>query len=406
MISSVSFRFVTLMLGVLCLSLPADAQDMAAWSKVISFRPETKVQEKIQARPAEADGARYKMLHIERARGNLFLQTAALAVSKLPAAEGKAMTMAALFRRIRTDIDLFVDPAKFKVAFSSAEEKSQWATDTGEGSLVVVSNVATGVTYPMALGEATTEHIVLNTMATTGSPTEKLVSGQIWINVASASPLEGCIVQVRAAFRPTMAATHDDEWKVAEEFGGLWISFIDRVRAYVDEHSGEALPQLLPPTMAYVPWTNVAKSFHTPSQVWAGVEGIWRSTEREQRFRIEFHSDGSCEFIERNAKGNELRMNLPVLPSEDPKAPGYTIERPNDRDEVLEFYDFQPGTRTAILEKKPEPSRLVLKRNSKGRLVANWYGFSITRTSAGAVSELKQPSKMPPKQFEFVQAQD
>lgn len=405
MISAISSRIAILLACGLGLASSLSAQDLSAWAKVISFRPETKVQEKMQARPADPDGTRYKTLHIERARGDLFLQNVSLAVLKMPAAEGKPMTMAALLRRVRTGFEEFVDPAKFKAAFASAEEKAQWASDTGEGSQVTITNTVTGTAYPFSLGEATTEHVILNTMASTNSPMEKLASGQIWIGVGSASPLDGCVVQVRAAFRPAAAATHDDEWKVAEEFGTLWISFIDRVRAFIEANSGACLPQMMPPTMAYVPWDMVAKRFHTPSQAWAGVEGLWRSTEKEQRFRLEFTSDGSCDLIERNSKGKELRMTVPMLPGEEGKG-GYVIERPNDREEVLEFFDFAPALRAAILEKKPEPSRLTLKLNSKGRLVGNWYGFSISRNAAGALTDVKQPSKMPPRQFEFVQVQD
>ena len=401
MTSNVPPRFLTLLASYFVLSFHANAQDLSSWAKVISFRPETKVQETLQARPADAAGARYKTLHIERARGNLFLQSIALPITKLPAGDGKAMTMGALLRKVRGSMDEMMDDTKLKITFPSPEEKAQWATDKGDAPLTTFSSVASGVDYSFMLGEATSEHVILTTVASSAVSAEKLVSGLVWIGVSSASPLDGCVLRVQTAFRPTQAATHDDEWKVAEAFGAVWIEFVDRVRAFVQSNSGASLPELTPPTMAYLPWTSVAKNFHTPTVAWAGVEGTWRSTEREQRFRIEFHGDSSCDLIERSNKGKELRITLSVIT--DPKE-GYIIERPNDRDEVLEFYDFQPGTREAILERKPEPSRLVLKRNSKGRLVGNWYGFSISRDAGGNLTEIKQPSKMSPKMFEFVQA--
>lgn len=394
-------RLLTLIPCCLMFSHHAGAQDLASWAKVISFRPETKVQETLQARPADAAGVRFKTLHIERARGNLFLHSVTLPITKLPAGDGKAMTMGALLRKVRGSMAEMMDETKLKISFPSAEEKAQWATDNGEASLATFGSVASGMSYSFMLGEATSEHITLTTVAESNATTEKLVSGLVWIGVSSASPLDGCVLRVQSAFRPTQAATHDDEWKVAEAFGAVWIEFVDRVRAFVQDNSGTTLPELTPPTMAYLPWTSVAKNFHTPTVAWAGVEGTWKSTEREQRFRIEFHGDSSCDLIERNSKGKELRITLSVIT--DPKE-GYIIERPNDRDEVLEFYDFQPGTRTAILERKPEPSKLVLKRNSKGRLVGNWYGFSISRDVTGALTDIKQPSKMAPKMFEFVQA--
>lgn len=401
MISNVLSRMLMLLSGGLLITVPVGAQDLASWAKVISFRPETKVQETLQARPADAAGARYKTLHIERARGNLFLQSVSLPITKLPAGDGKAMTMGALLRKVRGSMAEMMDESKMKISFPTVEEKAQWAADNGEASVTTFSPVTGGTNFSFMLAEATSEHVTLTTVTDSTTPTEKLVSGLVWISVSSASPLDGCVLRVQTAFRPTQAATHDDEWKVAEAFGAVWIEFVDRVRAFVQDNSGATLPELTPPTMAYLPWTSVAKNFHTPTVAWAGVEGTWRSTEREQRFRIEFHGDSSCDLIERNAKGKELRITLSVIT--DPKE-GYIIERPNDRDEVLEFYDFQPGTRTAIQERKPEPSRLVLKRNSKGRLVGNWYGFSISRDVTGALTDIKQPSKMAPKMFEFVQA--
>ena len=401
MTSNVFSRLLMLLSSGLLFTVHASAQDLASWAKIISFRPETKVQETLQARPADAAGVRYKTLHIERARGNLFLQSVTLPITKLPAGDGKAMTMGALLRKMRGTMAEMMDDSKLKISFPSVEDKAQWAADNGEASVATFSSVAGGVNYAFMLGEATSEHITLMTVADSASPTEKLVSGLVWIGVSSASPLDGCVLKVQTAFRPTQAATHDDEWKVAEAYGAVWIEFVDRVRAFVQANSGATLPELTPPTMAYLPWTSVAKNFHTPTVAWAGVEGTWRSTEREQRFRIEFHGDSSCDLIERNNKGKELRITLSVIT--DPKE-GYIIERPNDRDEVLEFYDFQPGTREAILERKPEPSKLVLKRNSKGRLVGNWYGFSISRDVGGNLTEIKQPSKMSPKMFEFVQA--
>ena len=401
MTSNVFSRLLMLLSSGLLFTVHASAQDLASWAKVISFRPDTKVQETLQARPADASGVRFKTLHIERARGNLFLQSVTLPITKLPAGDGKAMTMGALLRKVRGSMAEMMDETKLKISFPSPEEKAQWATDNGEAALATFSSVAGGVNYAFMLGEATSEHITLTTVADSASPTERLVSGLVWIGVSSASPLDGCVLRVQTAFRPTQAATHDDEWKVAEAFGAVWIEFVDRVRAFVQDNSGMTLPELTPPTMAYLPWTSVAKNFHTPSVAWAGVEGTWKSTDRDQRFRIEFHGDSSCDLIERNSKGKELRITISVIT--DPKE-GYIFERPNDRDEVLEFYDFQPGTRTAILERKPEPSKLVLKRNSKGRLVGNWYGFSISRDAGGNLTDIKQPSKMAPKMFEFVQA--
>lgn len=378
----------------------AQAQEFSTWAKVIGFRPDTPVQEKLQARPPGPSGDRWKMMKIERSRGNLFMQSASLPVNKMPALEGKTLTTQTFFRHLRVHLADWFDPAKATLTLDNPEEKKAWETDGAEGVVIKLVNKKSGASHAFLVAEVTGERCVLMTITGTQTNTEPLVSGIIQLSLAGATPMDGCVVQVRAAFRPTSAPTNDDEWKVAESFGSLWIDLIEGIRKFVKDHDGSSIPELTPPTLANVPWTSVAKSLHVPGVAWAGIEGTWQSIEKEQRFRIEFEGDTACTLIERNRQGQELRLALPVGLGEDPKN-GYVIERPNDREDVLEFYDFKPAVIASIIERKPEPSKLTLKRNSKGHLIAMWYNFTISRDSSGALQELKQASKSPPRMYEF-----
>ena len=392
-------RLATVLLLALLPTL-AGAQEFSTWAKLISFRADTPTQEKLQARPPNAKGERWKTLKIERARGNVFLQSVSLVVNKLPASEGKTMTSQSLFRYLRSHMGELFDPAQVGFTLDSAEDKAPWGTDNGEGVVVKFLEKSSNIEHTFLAGEVTGDRCTLATLAGASAPSESLVSGNVQFSVTGASPMDGCVVQVRAAFRPTAAPTADDEWRVAEQFGQVWLNLIEGVRRFVKANNGDCAPELLPPTMANVPWNIVAKPLHQPSEAWVGIEGTWQSTEKEQRFRIEFAGDSACELIERNRTGKELRVQLPVQVAADPKN-GYVIERPNDREDVLEFYDFKPATRAGILEKKPEPSKLTLKRNSKGNLIGMWYNFTITRDAGGNVTELKQSSKMPARMYEF-----
>lgn len=389
---------ITLMLA--SLQGTAHSQDFTTWAKIIGFRPDTPVQEKLQARPPGASGDRWKVMKLERSRGNLFMHSAALVVNKLPAFEGKTMTQQAFFRYLRTHMGELFDPAKASLVLDNPEEKTAWETDGAEGVVIKLTSKLSGAEHAFMTGEVTGDRCVLMTITGSRTATEPLVSGVVQLSVTGATPMEGCMIQIRSAFRPTSAPTNDDEWKVAESFGGVWIDLLEGVRRFVKDHDGASTPELTPPTLANVPWNAVAKTLHVPSVAWAGIEGSWQSMEKEQRFRIEFEGDTACTFIERNKQGQELRIALPVQLGEDPKN-GYVIERPNDREDVLEFYDFKPAVRASIMEKKPEPSKLTLKRNSKGHLIGMWYNFTISRDSSGALQELKQPSKTPPRMYEF-----
>ncbi len=378
----------------------AHAQEFSTWSKLISFRPDAPIQEKLQTRPPGANGDRWKTLKIERARGNVFMHSVSLVVNKLPASEGKTMTSQALFRYVRTHLGELLDPTKVTFSIDSAEDKAPWTSDKPEGVVVKFSNKTAGTDYGFLAADVTSDHCTFTSIAGANAPSQSLVSGNVQINVTGASPMDGCIVQVRSAYRPTAAATLEDEWKVAEQFGQVWLNLIEGVRRFVEANNGDSAPALTPPTLASVAWNVVAKPLHQPSESWAGLEGTWQSTEKEQRFRIEFAGDSACDLIERNRQGKELRISLPVQLAADPKN-GYVIERPNDREEVLEFYEFKPITRAGILEKKPEPSKLVLKRNSKGNLIGMWYNFTISRDASGSVKELKQASVSPARMYEF-----
>jgi hypothetical protein len=166
----------------------------------------------------------------------------------------------------------------------------------------------------------------------------------------------------------------------------------------VKQHDGDSIPELLPPTVTVVPWNSVAKAFHQPTSPWVGIEGTWVSTDK--RFRLEFQSEASVDFIETNRSGKEIRMTCPVSRGEGEKVT-HIIERANDNEDLLSFYEFKPSVRTAIMDRKPEPSKMILSRNTKGKLVGSWYGLAISRDVYGNLQEIKSPTKSTPHVYEF-----
>lgn len=392
-------------LALLLLCLPAQAQQLSAWSKLVSLRPDAKLQEKLQMRPADANGNRPHFLKIERARGNLLLQNAQLVVHKMPAVGGKALTISGLLKYIRVHLMDMVDPAKDALVLEDEKQKEAWESEHSEGQIIRWISKHDATESAFFVSECGSDRLVLSTLQTQRETQPHLFSGNIQISVTTATPLDGCIVQIQSAVRATAAPTNADEWAMAEKFSGFWLDVLEQVRGFVKKQDGDCIPELTPPTLAMVPWNSVAKWFHLPQESWVGIEGVWASTDREKRFRIEFHGEANADFIERNKAGKEIRVSVPVSRGEGEK-PAYILERPNDNDELLQFYEFKASTRAAIIEKKPEPSKMVLKRNSTGKMLGQWYGLSVSRDINGNLQDIKLPSKMQPRIFEFTPVGD
>lgn len=390
---------------VLNLAISAGAQDLPAWSRLVSFRPDPKLQEKLQSRAADANGNRPHILKIEHARGNLLLHKAELVVNKMPAAEGKPMSVKALMTYIRAHMMDMVDPAKDALVLEDDKQKAQWESESADGVIIKWIDKRQATELSFLVTESASDRCVFSTMQSQRESQAHLFSGNIQISVTSAAPLDGCLISIRGAVRPTAAATKADEWALAERFAGFWLDLLEQIRGFVKKQDGDCIPELTPPIFAVVPWNAVAKGFHVPQEPWVGLEGTWTSTDREKRFRIEFRGESNADLIERNRDGKEIRVAINVIRGEGDNAP-YILERPNDNDELLTFYDFKSTLRTAIIERKPEPSKMVLKRNANGKMIGQWYGLSISRDVYGNLQELKSPSKGTPRIYEFIPAGD
>ena len=399
-----SFRFLTPALALLLLvGSSVQAQEFAQWAKLVSFRPEAKLQEKLQNEKADENGDRPHLLKIERARGNLVLMASSLVVNKMPAIEGRALSVNAFARYLRLHLMEMVDSTKAALALADETQKSAWESETPEGQQLKWIDKVSNTETDMFLADAGTDRWVLSMMSRHKEAQPHMVSGNLQISLTGATPLEGCIIQVRGAVRPTAAATAADEWAAAERFAGVWVDVLEHARAWVKLHDGDCIPELLPPTVSVVPWNVVAKAFHQPTNPWVGIEGTWVSVEK--RFRLEFQNESSCDFIEMNKSGKEMRATCTVTRGEGEKV-SFVIERSNDNEDLLSFYEFKPSVRAAIIDKKPEPSKLVLSRNSKGKMVGQWYGLAISRDVYGNLQEVKSPSKGPARVYEFIPVGD
>ena len=124
------------------------------------------------------------------------------------------------------------------------------------------------------------------------------------------------------------------------------------------------------------------------------LDGHWESTDNTRRFRLEIAKD-TCVWIERAIPSAELRRTVKLE-----RVAGATrISRPNDT-EVLIFLGFQPTLRGEILQKKPQPSFMILTRQND-TLTGLWSGIVAIKDNKGHLQELKQPGQTPAKAFEF-----
>ena len=125
------------------------------------------------------------------------------------------------------------------------------------------------------------------------------------------------------------------------------------------------------------------------------LDGIWKSTDAEQRFRLNV-SGAVFKLTERNSAGTELVRDARVQFDDDGTV---KISRLND-DEVLNFLGFQPSLRAEIAARSPSPSFIWFSL-ADGGLHADWYGLLVTKDEKAHLKELVQPGTRPPKAFTF-----
>lgn len=126
------------------------------------------------------------------------------------------------------------------------------------------------------------------------------------------------------------------------------------------------------------------------------VDGAWRVTDPEQRFRLEI-SGGRATLVERNQQGTMLSRQVIVAPRPDGSL---RLSRPNDS-EVLTFLGFQPSLRAEIAARAPPASYIDLRFDGAG-LRGDWYGLLVVKDNDAHLRELVPPGARPPRTFSFV----
>jgi len=390
-------------MGLLAIATTSSAADsLNPWMRATSFRPDAETQQKLASVAPNAEGKRWQFARVERSRGDLILQSSGLVVTKLPAVQGHVFSSRELLAYLRLHLPEFAEPGQAQFALLNEADKPNWETTTGLGTLLTLTTPGLPQTH-CVLTENSSDRWTLSFIQPEGAASAEALAGNIQFTVSQATPLDGTIIELRAALRASAAPTREDEQKLADAAQAAWTNLMDKVRLFVEGNNGACIPELLGSTSRMVPWDLVAKAFHQPSSGWIALEGNWASTDADKRFRIEFHSDGTCDLIEFNRKREELRVNVPIKNAPDPKD-GFALERPNDNKDTLAFFGFNPAVQDGIIEKMPEPSTLTLIREGE-KLTAKWLGLAISTSVGGSVS-ITQPSKGKPKFFEFVPAQD
>ena len=394
-----------LLAGILSSAPASRAVSLSDWATLVSFRPDPAMQGKLQSREADPEAGPWGVQKIEHSRGALLLQSTALVVTKMPAFNGKVVDSRGLLYQVRQHFAEFFDPALAVYGPASKDDQVALISPNPAGAVVHVAYKVQGGGRDTAflLSEASADHVVWTSLhgGKTGL-SHNLYSGNRELGVASALPMDGCVLYSRAAMRAAEAGTLQEEAALAAQSQTLWLSVFERIRAFVEANGGAVVDGLEPPISTFVAWNDVAKSLHQPKIGWQDMDGLWQSTDKEKRFAILFHGlTLPAEFIERNRKGKELRMAVTVQIS--PGAKGvtsYVLERPNDSKEVLSFYDFNALLQGDIMASKPKPSRLVLTRVGD-KLRAEWYGLTISRDAAGRLAKTKQPGVVKPRMYEF-----
>ncbi|MCB1209661.1 MAG: hypothetical protein KDK97_10060 [Verrucomicrobiales bacterium] len=394
-------KFALIVLLAIATTAPA-ADNFSQWMRAASFRPDAETQQKLASAPATAEGKHWQFARIERSRGDLILQSSGLVVTKLPAVQGHVFSSRELLAYLRLHLPEFNEPGQGQFSLVNEADKSTWETAAGIGTILKLTTAGLPETA-CVLSENSPDRWTLSLIQTEGAAAADALAGNLQFTVSPATPLDGCVIELRAALRAIAAPTREDEQKLADAAQAAWTRLMDKVSQFVEGNNGACVPELLGSTSRMVPWDLVAKAFHQPSVSWIALEGNWASTDSDKRFRIEFRSDGTCDLIEFNRKREELRVNLPIKNAADPKD-GFALERPNDSKETLAFFGFSNAVQDGIIEKMPEPSTLTIVRDGE-KLTAKWLGLAIS-TSVGGSVNITQPSKGKPKTFEFIPAQD
>ncbi len=374
---------------------PQPAPEFAAWMNLCSLRPSSLIQAQLLARSVEPGASLWHAMKIEDGKGPLLLDQSALLITKLPSLEGKPLDPPALLNYVRRHFAELLQAAQMNFTPVAEADKALWSSEAPTGTIATLYS-ATG-SLALAVTEATDEHFTFSSVQ--ASNKDGAVPPLVWqrsFAVREALPFEGCLFTTHAVAR----AMSDQ----AAPTSPAWSALLTALADFVQKNGGAVETTILPSATTSVPWESVHEKFHQPKVAWLDLKGSWQSTDPSHRFHLEITGwTGTCEFIERNSRNQELKMTLPFkVEMEKPGELKFTIRRPNNTKEVLEYYGFPEGIRTEILTRQPEPSTLILAPIKGGKLNGLWSGISITKDASGKhLKEMKQPSEAKPKPYPF-----
>lgn len=113
------------------------------------------------------------------------------------------------------------------------------------------------------------------------------------------------------------------------------------------------------------------------------VEGSWSSMDAAGRFALEL-SGASGTWTERR-EATALSRSVTVTD----EGAWFKVTRVNDA-AVLDFLGFRPSVRDEVLQKGPQPSFLLFRRDGN-EIIAQWYGLKAILTASNHVDHIVQP---------------
>jgi hypothetical protein len=406
-----SVTFTRTFIASLALAGLSNAADLSALASLLSFRPDEGAQSRLINRQVAAGEDPWHIQKVERARGELILESTALLVTKLPAVNDKVLSPQGLAAYIRRNMGQFLEGENIKYGPVTPEDTQLMSNDSAINAVVEFTATAGVDPRPSAwlVSEVRKEDWTLSSVQVGGKDMlPNPVSGNRRLGVRDAMPLDGTILYSDATLRAFDAATPDAEKALAAQSAEMWRRIFGRIEAWIVQNGGAVVSNLVPQQSAIVPWTSVAKAMHVPRVAWQDLDGTWRSKDAGKRFSIVFRGiDGPCDFIERNADGGEIRVQVPLQAIQGEKdkqgqpIATYVIERSNEEPEVLKFYKFSSQLITDIIAAKPKPSKLILRREGD-KLTGEWLGLAISRDGGGRLSSIKNPGDQPGRTYEFV----
>ena len=385
---------------------PKPIAEFEPWISLCSLRPSTELQAALLARPADAGSPPWHALKLEAGSGPLLFDQRSLLITRMPLVENSAMTPAALLDHLRKNLSQFMAPAVSTLGPINEADKALWESEKPIGA-VLSADIAGAGKVAFMLSDLMADSFTLSIIHP--GTREYAAPSVIWqrrISVQEATPFEGCILSCKAVARASAENTSGEKVQ-AGLATAIWNAVLANAASFVQKNGGAVETTLLPAETTTAAWESVQAKFHQPKNNWLDIEGNWQSTDPGRRFRIEVKGwTGTCDFIERNARGLELRMTLP-LRAEAGEKPGslkFVIERPNTSKELLDYYSFPETIQTEILAQRPQPSTMVITRSGK-KLNGDWSAISITRDSFGKhLKEFKQPSQIKAKPYPFADA--